>query len=255
MPYEIAFYRLKTNRMKMAVTPAPDAHIFPNPNEWEFNFSPIAHPEQTVDELRHWETMTVFEVVDAGVTKAAARHPGIAICGKLQGAMIKATQRKLREARFFYQHLATERGHRNANPEGFRFYFSAFIGAARSVTWVMRSEEPEKYAAWEPRWKAQLSPEDQKLEKLTNDMRLDEVKRLGADVFAEVEVIDVIEIFEEAGFKIAGNPATTGLKTSRPRLFFEHAEGKTDLAALCKRYLSYLERKVDSFLAAHAASS
>jgi hypothetical protein len=57
-------------------------------------------------------------------------------------AMIEAAQRKLREASFFYRHLAGEphRGH-DADPEGFRFYFSAFIGAARSVTWAMKSED------------------------------------------------------------------------------------------------------------------
>lgn len=84
--------------------------------------------------------------------------------------MIEAAQRKLREARFFFQHLAGERHRHDAVPEGFRFYFSAFIGAARSVTWAMKSEEPERYAAWEPLWKTlwktQLSPEDQKLETL-----------------------------------------------------------------------------------------
>jgi hypothetical protein len=57
MPYEISFYHLKANRMKMAVTPAPDALIFPNPDEWEFDFSQMAHPEQTIEgcALRNWE--------------------------------------------------------------------------------------------------------------------------------------------------------------------------------------------------------
>jgi hypothetical protein len=109
--------------------------------------------------------------------------------------MIEAAQRKLREARFFYGHLARER-HRSAppiqvdtretvsnrsEPEAFRFYFSAFIGAARSVTWAMKSEDTERYLVWEPTWKAQLTTEEEKLEKLTNDLRLDEVKRLGRE--------------------------------------------------------------------------
>jgi hypothetical protein len=81
--------------------------------------------------------------------------------------MIEAAQRKLREAKFFYRHLADARYRHDADPETFRFYFSAFIGAARSVTWAMKSEESERYVAWEPLWKAQLSPEDQNLEALT----------------------------------------------------------------------------------------
>lgn len=77
---------------------------------------------------------------------------------------------------------------------------------------------------------------------------------------AEMEEIDVIELFKEAGFQVAHLqnpsstlPGTTGIKTTRPRFFFEHDDGKADLVALCKQYLSYLERKVHSFLAAHAA--
>ena len=51
-----------------------------------------------------------------------------------------------REARFFYQHLIDERVRPSMNkPGAFGFYFSAFIGAARSVTWVMENEEKNKY--------------------------------------------------------------------------------------------------------------
>ena len=57
MPYEISFYHLKTNRMKWAVTPAPSSIIFPKPDEWVFDFSQMAHPEQTVEGcvLREWQ--------------------------------------------------------------------------------------------------------------------------------------------------------------------------------------------------------
>src|SRR5262249_25524395 len=60
--------------------------------------------------------------------------------------MIDRTRRKLDEARFFYQLLVNERpqtmkafGH---DPRAFRYYFSAFIQAARSVTWTLGNEEP-----------------------------------------------------------------------------------------------------------------
>jgi hypothetical protein len=173
--------------------------------------------------------------------------------------MIEAAQRKLREAKFFYQHLANERyrGH-DADPEEFRFYFSAFIGAARSVTWIMQKEERDRYAAWEPRWKAQLSPEDQKLEKLTNRLRVDEVKHLGADISATVEEMSAGELMEEMGGQAAFldslYPGASKLKSSRPRFFFENDDGRADLLALCKQYLSYLESKVHSFLVAHGVA-
>lgn len=171
--------------------------------------------------------------------------------------MIEAAQRKLREARFFYRHLERERyrSDRDLDPEGFRFYFSALISAARSVTWAMQSEEPKRYAAWEPHWTAQLSSDDKKLEKLTNEMRLDEVKRRGADVSTTFEEMTAGELLKEMG----GDPASldklypggSKLKSGRPRYFFENDDGDTDLLVLSKRYLDYLERKVGSFLAAH----
>jgi hypothetical protein len=57
MSCKISFFHLKTNRMKMAVTPAPDSLIFPNPDEWVFDFSQMAHLEQTTEGcvLRNWE--------------------------------------------------------------------------------------------------------------------------------------------------------------------------------------------------------
>jgi hypothetical protein len=57
--------------------------------------------------------------------------------------MIEATRRKLDEARFFYGHLVKERERSlRFDPREFRFYFSAFIQAARSVTWTLGNEEP-----------------------------------------------------------------------------------------------------------------
>ena len=55
--------------------------------------------------------------------------------------MIERTQRRLRQARFFYQHLVNAR---HGDPEAFRFYFSAFIQSARSVTWALKKEERER---------------------------------------------------------------------------------------------------------------
>ena len=173
--------------------------------------------------------------------------------------MIDAAQRKLREAKFFFGHLERERRH-PTDPEAFRFYFSAFIEAARSLTWVMKSEETEKYGVWEPQWKAQLTPDEKKLEKVTNELRIDEVKRVGADIYVEMEEIAIIDLFTEAGFKIAHlqQPSTlpgTEIKTKRPKFYLEHEDGKADVIALCKEYLALLEKKVQGFLSAHDKTS
>jgi hypothetical protein len=81
--------------------------------------------------------------------------------------------------------------------EEFRFYFSAFIQAARSVTWTLGNEEPEKWKAWEPKWKATRNNEEQKLLDLTNELRLDEAKRGGANALVEWEVVALHELLVE----------------------------------------------------------
>jgi hypothetical protein len=62
--------------------------------------------------------------------------------------MIEATQSKLQEAQFFYRRLVDSLnpvGRDRGEPDAFQHYLSAFISAARSVSWVLQSEEKEKY--------------------------------------------------------------------------------------------------------------
>ena len=109
--------------------------------------------------------------------------------------MIEATQRKLNEAQFFYRHLVNERQRPSMNESGaFGYYFSAFLAAARSVPWRMQNEEQEKYLAWNPTWEEKLTTEERKLLKLTNELRLDEVKREGANTIVEWEEIAIHEL-------------------------------------------------------------
>jgi hypothetical protein len=85
--------------------------------------------------------------------------------------MIDKAQRKLREAQFFYRHLLKVQGGTGGDAEAFRFYFSAFIQAARSVTWAIGKEEKKKWKAWEPKWSKGLTPDQRKLKKFTNKLR------------------------------------------------------------------------------------
>jgi hypothetical protein len=65
--------------------------------------------------------------------------------------MIEATWRKQGEARFFYGHLVEERQKKTSrhDPSAFRYYFSAFIQAARNVIWTLHSEQKEKWGGVE----------------------------------------------------------------------------------------------------------
>src|SRR5262245_6633953 len=98
---------------------------------------------------------------------------------------IRATELKLSEARFFYDHVVREKRRtvtQGAETEAFGHYFSAFIQAARSVFWVLHHEEKDKWEAWEPTWKDTLSEDELELLKITNELRIDEVKRSGASL-------------------------------------------------------------------------
>jgi hypothetical protein len=177
--------------------------------------------------------------------------------------MIEATRRKLDEARFFYGHLVKRQKRFTNDPRAFRFYFSAFIQAARSVTWTLGNEEPEKWKAWEPQWKATRSKEEQKLLDLTNELRLDEAKRGGSNPSVELEEIAVQELILTSGdfdlerqhpaygMHVFAPPGTPSPRTFRQAHYFEHEDKKEEVTALCKRYLDFLDKVLNDFCADH----
>src|SRR5436189_149029 len=78
--------------------------------------------------------------------------------------MIEATQKKLREAHFFLSHLEREVTSSEPNQaEAIEFYFSAFLSAARSVTFVLEAEESSKYTRWSPLWRDSRSENERRL--------------------------------------------------------------------------------------------
>ena len=179
--------------------------------------------------------------------------------------MLEATRRKLDEARFFYGHLIKERQRKHfPDPPAFRYYFSAFIQSARSVTWALKNEEPETWKAWEPKWKATRSNEEQKLLDLTNELRVDEAKRGGANALVEWEEVALHELLSANfdrdrrhpayGVQLFNQSAMPGVpspKTTRPAYYFEHEDGKEEVTALCDRYLKFLEKVLSDFEQAH----
>jgi hypothetical protein len=172
------------------------------------------------------------------------------------GNMIERTQRRLRQVRFFYQHLVNARQQTRGDPEAFRFYFSAFIQAARSVTWTLSNEQPDMWKAWEPNWAANQSEEEQKLLKIATHLRNVEVKEGGANLPTELEEA-VIDAFVETSRVEASNPMG-GItvwgqfrkqKVKRPVHYFQDEDGKEEATALCLRYLYFLEKMVGDFCA------
>jgi hypothetical protein len=178
--------------------------------------------------------------------------------------MIEKAQRRLRQARFFYQHLVNVRPTTvNArqptiagDPEAFQFYLGAFIQSARSVTWAIGHEEPDKWKAWKPEWEAQLSEEERRLLELTADLRNADAKEGGADLTEELEEVVVqaaVDLKPQVYWQrdgLAGGSASQQIVTRkelRPAYYFEDKEGKEEITALCWRYLQFLEKTVDDF--------
>jgi hypothetical protein len=108
------------------------------------------------------------------------------------------TQLKLAEARFFLDQLAPNYG----KERKFDFFLSAFISAARSVTWVMDAEYAD-VEGWKA-WFESLAPskEEAALLKGTNEVRIRTQKRGPLQTMTQLKV-DGIAIPEAYAARVA----------------------------------------------------
>jgi hypothetical protein len=173
--------------------------------------------------------------------------------------MIEKTDKKLREAQFFYQQLVSERQRIvRSDPEAMLHYLSAFLSAARSVTLVMQKEEKEKYDAWFPAWKDKLINDERDLLELMNKQRVAEVHHEGANTTVDLEYIPMVELLSADlhghpayGFHWFGPPGTQAPHVMRPAHYFKLGGDKVDVTQTCKQYLDLLEKWVREFKEAH----
>ena len=170
--------------------------------------------------------------------------------------MIEATQKKLREARFFLDHLEAEnrRAVRN-EPEAFDYFMSAFVSAARSVTFALQAEEKAKYDQWFPGWCAARPEEDRTLLTLMVSQRNAEQKRGGGDRRIEWEDVPVTGLSsEELGGRVflSAPPGVPPPQVGRPIRYLEHGGQESEALSACKRYYALLAELVESFVKAHS---
>lgn len=175
------------------------------------------------------------------------------------------TRRKLEEARFFYRFLEENRF---ANP-AFDYYLSAFVSAARSVTWVMRAEYLG-VQGWEQWFSTKLAtPAEDALLCKVNEMRLRSVKTHPLEASAALIVhippewvtpgledrleLGVGKRFKATIFEVAEdneiqfpdgfpNNAIVGTVEGVERRVDEFPD--EDVVNVCKRYLLFLEELV-----------
>lgn len=111
--------------------------------------------------------------------------------------MIPATEKKLRETKFFLAHL--EQQERTpigeAKAEHAEFYFNALVSAGRSVTFVLQSEAKITYDAWYPSWLSSRSEADRLILKRFNEERIKVVHNTGAELSSRSALTPYDEVF------------------------------------------------------------
>jgi hypothetical protein len=176
------------------------------------------------------------------------------------------TKEKLEESKFFLEQL--ERNYEK-NSE-VRYYLSAYISAAGSVTWIMRSEY-QNVPGWEE-WYASQTPDTEKMQflKNMNDLRVKTVKQEPIQIHYMVEfqiptenvTKEVEEYFQTSqGRKLSGELRIADNTNDRKEIIvsgnmiegqfiFQRAyitiEGfpDEDILDVCKEYYSMIEQLV-----------
>ena len=96
---------------------------------------------------------------------------------------IKNAEKKLREARFFLNHMI-EQERMAGDEKPFDFYLSAFLSAGMSVRDAFHVEQDRKrnkaVKEWKKAWEARLTPEQRRLLDFMRKDRTHEVHRSGS---------------------------------------------------------------------------
>jgi hypothetical protein len=173
-------------------------------------------------------------------------------------AKIPATQKKLRETYFFLGQLREKAKAFRLDTEEFEFFLSAFLSAARSVTFALQAEEKEKYDAWLPQWFQNRSEEDQELLEFMRVQRNVEQKRGGAEFSVTLEDVPVTEVRMDSrghpayyGFFWSGVPGTPPPRVGRYVRQFELSGSPVEVVQACDRYATLLRELVQYFTKAY----
>ena len=118
---------------------------------------------------------------------------------------IPETRAKLEEARFFLAEMDKHKPNLESivdvgapHPAPFKHYLSAFVNAARSVSWVMKHEclSIQGWAEWEAEYEP--TPEEKALLETFNDLRIQTTKRKPFEPGMMVQAMDTGILKEEA---------------------------------------------------------
>lgn len=172
--------------------------------------------------------------------------------------MIEATQKKLREVRYFLAQLEHQANTATLDPsETVEFYLSAFLSAARSVTFVLEAEEPIRYPQWSPVWRELRTEGERKLLTRFTVARNRAVKRetpvvaedylasAANDPYKDLPIeLRFFLIDEEEDRPVMAHRVLKGRLTP--------ADNEEEIMHLCREYEVLLSQLVAAFLQAHS---
>lgn len=183
---------------------------------------------------------------------------------------------KLREAKFFLDHLKTENKKSVRNdPEAFKYYLSAFLNAAYSVKQVLPTEthiKGERFNGWCKEWRQNLSSNDKKLidffEAPETGQRGMEVHKLGAETLRKEKAVRAESL---PGFEVFGPPAffygeanvqaarEAGVPGAQAWVYMQETvfkrDGEPPVIQTCEGYVVLLERLLHDFQKSYSVTT
>lgn len=167
---------------------------------------------------------------------------------------MRLTHNKLREADFFLRALTNDESEwMEQEPEAGDFYLSAFMSAARQVTYVL--EGVAEYKQWSKCWFAERPNEDEDLHKFFVDQR-NKLQHEGAADLEKVTITDVSlgqfvhEMSRPGGpggtAFVSGAPGAPGPTFTKSEFRFA-GRAKDTVVDACRRYLDLLKQLVRDF--------
>ena len=161
--------------------------------------------------------------------------------------------KKLREAGFFLSKMSEQEKLAFGDKETFDFYLSAFLGAARTVDYRLRKEQPSLYPSWRPAWDMGLTPTQVVLVKFLIDDRNEEVHGIGSCRSEKTEKIPVGNMYHDASGTIFawGPPGATNAVIHKPAYSFTIDGVERKAMEVCAEYLGLLSTMLVKFKSDH----
>ena len=171
--------------------------------------------------------------------------------------MLEVTNEKLKEAAFFVAQLTrASDGMIGEEVAAFPYYLSAFLSAARSVTFVLQAEEKEKYDKWFPHWLKGQTQEDRDLLEFMKGQRNQVLKQGRSDIVYSLQLVPIVkasaaERRQSLAFQWFGPPGTPTPAIPRRVRHFDLNGTPSEVLQACVQYLRLLETLVSEFLKAY----